>query len=360
MGERNLEPIEEESKIYNCTSCGSSLEFDPDSQTMKCPYCKTSVPIEEDKFEIQEKDFFKSIKEKEVWVDKATERVIKCENCGATTVLDAKVTASRCAFCDSPHVLEVKDEDDVASIRPESLIPFKINEEKAKNLFTEWLKKKFFAPKEVKEQHILENIKGVYIPHWTFDSNTFTRYSCSVGEHYHVKQGDKTVTKTKWHRKSGHHTMFIDDELINASRNVDQKKMKALEPFHFNELVPFKQEYLSGFMAEKYGIDLEEGWGIAKQHMKQDIERTIKRGIHGDEIRNFSTTITFRDITYKHILLPIFVASYKFNNKVYNFYVNGQTGEVQGKAPIDKLKVAIATIIGAGVVAGAYYILEAI
>ncbi|WP_105615745.1 hypothetical protein [Vallitalea okinawensis] len=359
MGEKVLDNIQADTTVYDCISCGSDLEFDPASQALKCPYCNTIVEIEDDDEIIEERDFFSGLNQTEDWMDEEKERVIKCENCGATTVLDVKVTASRCAFCDSPHICEVKEENERSSIRPESLIPFKIHKDKAKSLFKDWIKGKFFAPKAVKEEYILDKIQGVYIPHWTFDSQTYSRYSASIGEHYYVTVDDKRVRKTRWHRESGHHEMFFNDELVNASKNVDQNMIEALEPFHFNELVPFKHEYLSGFMAEKYGIDLEGGWQHAKNDMEREIESTIRSHLHGDEIRNFSCSTNFQDVTYKHILLPIWVASYTFNNKVYNFLVNGQTGEVQGKTPIDKLKVAIVTILGAGLATGAYFMLDA-
>jgi hypothetical protein len=144
---------------------------------------------------------------------------------------------------------------------------------------------------------------------------------------------------------------FFNDVLVNASKQIDENLMNKLEPFEFSELLHYKPEFLSGFIAERYSIGLKEGWQRAVDFVKSGINRGITREINADEVRNLMVSTSYNDIKYKHILLPIWISAYTYKNKVFRYMINGQTGEVQGKAPVSPWKVSALVLLGAALIA---------
>ena len=357
--------IEESDRIiFSCPSCGAALMFDPSSQKMTCPYCSSEVDIEHTKIGIAEKNFNAGLKlEGEDWAGDNIS--VKCEQCGATTIVDTYNLSSKCAFCGSPNIKKI---DNLTGIKPESLIPFKIQKAKAEELFTKWIKRKLFAPNKIRKHQEIIEMKGIYIPHWTYDSDTYSAYTAQAGEYYYVTETDwveengkrkmvtKRVRKTRWYPVSGDYSVFFDDILINASKNVDNEIINKIEPFHFNELVKYKPDYLSGFGAERYSVDLNEGWKQARDNIDGSIRHGVTQKINADEVRSLRVNTTYKNITYKHLLLPIWISSYKHGKKAYNFMVNGQTGEVQGKAPVSALKVIGTILAVAAIVTGIVFL----
>lgn len=339
---------------FSCPSCGGNMVFDPNSQSLYCPYCQKKTDILKKDEEIKEYDFTSA-------EDSAStnwgrqNRVIRCESCGAQTVLDENNTAQFCAFCGSSHI--IKNEEG-QGIVPESLIPFKITREKALVCFKGWIKKRYFAPKALKKEHQNQKLNGVYIPCWTYDSGTYSTFSAEAGTYYYEtetqwveengnkKMVTRQVRKIRWHFVSGNYSEFFNDVLVNASSQIDEKLMSKLEPFHLEELVHYTPEFLSGFLAERYSIDIKNGWEKARKVIEDRICQAVRRQINADEIRNLSVNTSYEHVKCKHILLPIWISAYTYKGKVYRYMINGQTGEVQGHAPISPIKVAL-TILGA-------------
>ncbi|HHV59247.1 MAG TPA: hypothetical protein GXX49_02940 [Clostridiaceae bacterium] len=340
----------EETDKFACPGCGANMTFNPDTQTLYCQYCGKSIDIKANG-DIDEHDFYTANDNAKDWGKE--NRVIKCESCGAQTLLETYSTAQFCAFCGSSHVVKV---DESAGIPPQSLIPFKVSLNKATELFKKWIKRRFFAPKAVKTDSQIKKISGVYIPCWTYDSNTFSNYVAEKGTYYYVTRThwvtrngkrERVVTRERrirWRWVSGTYSRFFDDVLVNASKNADSKLMKKLEPFNMKELVPYDSKFLTGFLAERYSIGLDPGWEIAKQEIKAQIRQGVINQINGDEVRNLKIDTRYSNITYKHILLPVWMASYKYKDKIYRFMVNGQTGEVQGYSPVSPWKVVAVVV----------------
>lgn len=336
-----------ETDSFSCTTCGGKMHFNIQSQALACTYCSNQLALDKEKAPIMEYDFSKAEETaNKDWGD--LNRTIKCESCGAESLLDSHVTASFCSFCGSSHIITIADDN--TKIAPESLVTFKISKEKAYALFKGWLKRRWFAPTKLKENITNNNLNGTYIPYWTFDSNTTSNYIANKGTHYYVTQtrtvNGKTQTvsvrKTRWKRVSGVYTYFFDDALVHGSKHIDQSLIAIIEPFDLKELVPYKPEYLSGFQAERYSINLQDGWQIAKSSIDNDIAQGIKRQVNGDVVNILSVSTSYENVKYKHFLLPIWLSSYKYKAQVYNFLINGQTGEVQGKYPKSILKISIA------------------
>ncbi|MEL7568611.1 MAG: hypothetical protein AAGU27_27595, partial [Dehalobacterium sp.] len=332
----------QETDTFPCENCGGNMTFDPENNTLSCAYCGNKRVISDQPGEIVEYDYATAENDQATdWGVETT--VIKCENCGAETVLESFSTAQFCSFCGSSHIIRTEE---AAGIPPESLIPFKINEKKAMGFFADWIKKRYMAPKALKSNYATKQIKGVYVPFWTYDSQTVSAYTGEGGTHYYVtetytaQENGKTVTKTRqvrhtrWWPTSGVYSQFFNDVMVNASKKVREKKISRIESYNLSDLVGYQPEYLSGFYAERYSIGLKEGWSIACNTIKDKIRQGIIRKINADEVRNLHINTEHHNIKYKYILLPIWISSYSYKNKIYNFMINGQTGEVSGEAPL--------------------------
>ncbi|WP_153732889.1 zinc ribbon domain-containing protein [Sporosarcina obsidiansis] len=344
--------VMEDTENIKCPSCGGNTNFDPATGGLKCPFCSHEIPIEATYEQNIELDFVEAGESlHHLW--KEDKRVFSCENCGAQSVLDANVVADFCSFCGSSHIAITKQD---AGIQPGLLIPFHISKEEANAKFKEWIKGHFFAPSKLKQSYQLNKISGAYLPYWTYDSHTRSSYVVQVGNYYYVtetrtvyedgkaRQVTEQVRKIRWHRESGNYREFFDDVLVKASTTIEPKLLQKVQPFQLASLTDYKVEYMSGFLAERYSVSLQQGFTEAQNFMKQRIISGIEGSIAGDIVEVVNVSTDYSDITYKHILLPLWISSFQFNQKIYQFLVNGQTGKVTGNYPISIMKVVLVSI----------------
>ena len=353
------------SSEFKCHQCGAKLTYAPGTSVLKCGYCDFENAIPKSEEDIVELDFHAhllSVQDKEVTEEKL---YIKCTSCGAESTSEKDITSQNCPFCDTEIVTTAKSKK---RLKPRSLLPFKIRKKVAKESYKNWLKGLWFAPNELKQKAKLDvAVKGVYVPHWTYDADTLSYYTGQRGIYYYVtetrtrtnsdgKQETYTtqVRKTRWYPAAGTVTDDFDDVLIVASKSLPEKYTKELEPWDLNNLVPYKDDYLSGFKAESYQVNLEQGFELAKDVMDETIRMTIRRHIGGDEQRIFSVKTQHNNISFKHILLPVWLSAYRYKEKIYRFLVNARTGEVQGERPWSWVKITLAslaviTLIGGGI-----------
>lgn len=335
-----------------CPRCGGVMDYDPATGGLKCPYCdyEQEIKKEEDAPKTaQELDFSQAENTANCnWgVEKKT---VLCKACGAESVYDALEISAVCPFCGSNQVMEAADRKAMA---PGGVIPFEITDTKAAELFKSWIKKKWFCPKLAKESAKAKRFQGVYLPYWTFDAKTSSDYTGQYGKERRVKKGDQTETVVDWYPTKGNYKESIDDELVCATTNQNQSMLMGLEPYRTAENKSYKPEYVAGFAAERYAIGVKEGWEIAKssiqRKLKANITKKIEQEHHADRVRNLQLKTTYRDITYKYLLLPVWISSYKYKDKVYQFMVNGQTGKVSGKTPISipKVILTVAAVLAA-------------
>jgi hypothetical protein len=208
-------------------------------------------------------------------------------------------------------------------------------------------------------------MNGIYVPYWTFDADTKSQYTGQRGTYYYEthtvmrdgKPQQVRVRKTRWHAVSGRVARFFDDVLVLASRSLPKKYTDGLEPWDLSALEPYKPEYLAGFRAEGYQVELTGGFTEARAYMDRMIRRDVKYDIGGDDQRIGSVQTQISDVTFKHILLPVWMAAYKYRGKTYRFVVNGRTGRVQGERPYSAWKIAFATIIGLILALGAGFVI---
>ena len=343
-----------------CPQCGGIMDFDPKTGHMKCGFCDYEEEIavsdeEPQKAEELDFDLVDKMANKNWGVEKKT---VICEACGAESIYDALQTSAVCPFCGSNQVMEANDQDTIA---PGGVVPFQVNDKDASRLFKEWIKKKWFCPRLAKESARPKSFNGIYLPYWTFDTNTFSTYTGQYGIDREVQDDDEhSHTETDWYSTSGTYNEFIDDELILASDRHDSNMLHKLEPFDTENNKAYKPEYVAGFVAERYALGVKDAWKQAKKaisaKLKRNVEDKIENEHNADHTRRVILNTSFNDVTYKYLLLPIWVSNFKYKDKVYQFMVNGQTGKIAGKTPLSIPKIIITVavaLLAAGII---YYI----
>ena len=294
----------------NCKDCGALLLYAPGAQKLACKYCgaQNDIHTADEQQEVEEIAYEDFISNKINQEEKQTVSTVKCNNCGAATTLKPNLTSDTCAFCASPLVIQGGTTSTI--IKPKYVLPFKIDDKNAHNIFIKWLNGLWFAPNDLKKYAALnEKLKGIYMPYWTYDSMAKTNY-----------------------------------EGVLASKSLPDSVTRPLEPWDLENLTPYKEGYISGFQTECYQTDVKSGFEMAKEVMEDAIKITIRQQIGGDDQRINRMHVVYSNVSFKHILLPVWLSAYGYNNKVFRFIINGRTGEVQGQRPYSVIKIALAII----------------
>ena len=349
----NIGNIEKEGD-KSCPQCGATLVFSPTRGSLYCQYCdyKEEVKRAHDNKVMEKPLDFSKLDEQESYEWGQNKKLIVCESCGAEAVYDELDAAKVCPFCGANHVME---SDMAGAMPPDGVVPFKVGRKQAAEMFKKWMGSKFFAPTQAKKHAEPEAFFGIYLPYWSFDSHTDTKFSGSYGiDRTVVDDEGNSHTVTDWYNCSGDYKYFIDDELVIATTKHDKSILKSVEPFDTNNCMPYKPEYLSGFVAEKYSTGLKDAWGIGQGQIRVVLEHRISDYImnshRADHARVKTMNINYLDPAYKYVVLPLWQSSFKFNGKEYHFMVNGETGKVGGQSPISVLKVIIVIAIIAFIV----------
>jgi predicted RNA-binding Zn-ribbon protein involved in translation (DUF1610 family) len=352
-----------------CRDCGAILKFAPGTTSLKCDYCgvQNEIASAAEPVMIVELDFEKYLANESGDAETQEINTVKCTSCGAATTLKPNVSSDNCPFCDTPLVITSGSATKI--IKPKYLLPFKIDSKIAKESFRSWISGLWFAPNDLKNYaDATDKINGMYLPYWTYDSNTTSEYIGERGVWYFetvsyetTNDDGETVTETReerrtmWYPVTGTVTNTFDDILVLASPSLPDKYTRALEPWDLEQLAGFDEKYLSGFRTESYQVGVKDGFDKAKEVMTGPIQTTVLGNIGGDEQRVISVSTRYHDTTFKHILLPIWLSAYRYDSKVYHFMVNGRTGHVQGERPYSTAKIAMAVISGLAVIASAVY-----
>ncbi|MBI5218816.1 MAG: hypothetical protein HY958_07795 [Bacteroidia bacterium] len=350
-----------------CKNCSAKLKFAPGTTSLKCEYCGAENEIQIKDEAIEEIDFLTFIEKEFDSAEKVELATVRCTACGAETTMKENVVADLCPFCGNPLV--VKDGTTKSVLKPKSLLPFNIDVKKAQSLFQNWIKSLWWAPNGLKKYaYQSEKLAGMYIPYWTYDSNTYSTYSGERGVDYHDTETytttdnngnetteTRTVTKTHWTFVSGSVNNSFDDIIVLGSNSLPRKYTEALEPWDVDKLIPFDEKFLTGFKTESYQVDVKQGFEDAKTKMDPVIDNTIRQDIGGDHQRINTKSVTYSDITFKHILLPLWISAYRYNNKPFRFLINGRTGEVQGERPYSWIKITLAVVVAVASIAAIIY-----
>lgn len=347
-GERFGEETVIETNVEKCPSCGANMTYSPARGALECPYCGTTRDVAAKT--AKELEFERLLDEDDSWSSET--RTFRCENCGAVTVIDEDEISVRCPFCGAGHVVEAKE---ISGLRPNAVVPFAITVQEASKNFSAWVKKRFFVPRRFKREAKTEEISGVYSPAFSFDTQTFSSYVGRLGKR-HTKTrrvNGKTVTETeiRYFFVSGNYDCFFDDVLVQASSEISQKTVDELQPFDTNDSREYDKRYLSGFAATKNAESGAACWERAKKVIKTRIRAAVLSRYDYDVIDYLNVDTSCEEITYKYLLLPVYVGATRWKKKVYNFFVNGRSGKVTGKMPLSPLKILGVTLIGIAIAA---------
>ncbi len=359
-------PAPDEEHRFPCPQCGSDLRFDSAGGALSCDHCGYQASIENGTSKdeaTRELDFHAALDAQIGNAEMEETRVTSCPSCGAQVTLDGATHAAECPFCATPVVADTGAH---RQIKPKALLPFAIDERSAREAMTKWLGRLWFAPNGLTEYARKgRKMQGIYVPYWTFDADTKSTYIGERGTVYYVtrtvtrngKQEQVREERVRWHPKSGRVARFFDDILILASKSLPERYTSALEPWDLAALEPYQPEFLAGYSAEGYTVELDEGYDKARDVMDRQIRQDVTRDIGGDRQRIHNINTSVSDVTFKHILLPVWLAAYKFRGKTYRFVVNGRTGKVKGERPWSVWKIALASIVVA-IIAGtiAYFV----
>ena len=339
---------------YPCSSCGADLLYEPGDGFLTCPYCghKQAIPESNERVEEQSFELHLRMPAEQMATLARNALEVKCQSCGANTIFTPPEVAGRCEFCGVQIVAQPASADPI--LAPGGLLPFSVTQKQASAELRQWLSSRWFAPNDLKHFAQPDAIHGVYIPFWTYDTNTTTDYTGQRGEHYYETEtyyetdsrGEQVrrtrqVRHTRWYPASGTVTASFNDVLIPATLSLSPDRLAALEPWDLNSLRPYEPAFLSGFKAQRYQVGLESGFEAVKHVILPSIERDVRDDIGGDEQTINNLTTEYSDITFKHLLLPVYAGAYRYHGKLFQILVNGRTGEIQGERPYSFLKIAL-------------------
>ncbi len=331
-------------KQYKCPNCGGAIEFDSKSQKAKCPYCDTEFDIKVfEELENLEAETLNSTDEP-VWDTEAgTEwsgseegsmKVYSCQACGGEVYADANTAALKCPYCDNPIVFTGNLS---GTLKPDLIIPFKLDKKEAKKRLYDHLKDKPLLPKVFKDQNHIDEIKGVYVPFWLFDGN-------ADGEvHY---KGTKTrtwsdsnyiYTETSHYKIYRAGNMSFENIPVVGSTQMLDELMESIEPFDYSQVVDFNTAYLAGYLADKYNVTADNSKDRATTRINNTIQETLRSSVSGfDTVIEESKNLQLNNSKAKYVLLPVWLLNTTYEGKKYLFAMNGQTGKFVGDLPTDK------------------------
>ncbi len=335
---------------HACPSCGAQAEWNPAKQLLVCPFCGAESPDDSYKAggEVAELDLLEMLRrlpdDKKGW--DGTRHSVQCQSCKAVMVFDAEKIGKNCEFCGSPALVDYAEVQ--APIRPQSLLPFKISPSDVRDRMKQWYAGRWFAPNAFKSRSLIDQIHGIYVPYWTFDAQVHCPWEAEAGYHYYTTETyrdsngntqTRQVQHTRWEYASGEVDHFFDDEPVPATTGIDHGLLRGVEPFPTHELVPYDTAFLSGFVVERYQIDLEHAASEAHDQMRSELEAMCAKEIPGDTYRNLQIRPEYSGQTFKHTLLPVWVLTYMYRSKSYQVVANGYTGQIAGNYPKSGWKI---------------------
>ncbi len=335
-----------------CVNCGAELLYAPGTTNLVCEYCGNKQTIQPNTNSFNELELKPYLQALGSQTHSQVIAMLQCKNCGANQHIEEHYKSLHCIYCGMPLIIEDTKQEEW--ILPGAVLPFQINHDKAHNIFKHWVNNLWFAPNNLKKAALNPDlIRGLYLPYWTFDAQLYADYTGQRGDYYYVnvpyttQVNGKSVTRTRqerrtrWSYASGSVSGFVDDTLVKASHQKQGQIPTAIARWNLDQLKPFDSSYLSGFVTEKYTISLKDGHLESNDQAKRIATQWARHDIGGDTQRVASLTMALSNETFKHILLPVYISTYNFNGKRYNFFVNGQTGAVSGQRPYSFWKIFV-------------------
>ena len=354
-------------KKFSCPACGGEAQWNPAQQALVCPFCGQTSPAQAQLTPggepvIVEHDLVTALRnipdDQRGW--QAQKVSVRCQSCQAISVFDPERVGQRCDFCGSSAL--VPYEEIKAAFRPESLLPMRVSETQVRDSIRHWYGSRWFAPNKLKRAALTDTVKGLYIPYWTFDAQVHADWTAESGYHYYEtetyqdaegKTRTRQVQKTRWQPSSGGLDHFFDDELVPGSRGVQPDLLRQIEPFPTTrELVPYQPGFLSGWVVERYQIDLIAAAGAAREKTDAKITSLCAAQVPGDTHRNLQVQADYSGQTFKHILAPIWLLTYHYGARNFQVVINGYTGAIAGRYPKSWIKILLAVFAALAALGG--------
>lgn len=345
---------------FSCPACGGEAQWHPEKQALVCPYCSTISPAQLElnangEQVIREHDLAAALRaipaDHRGW--QAAKTQVRCQHCNAISVFDPERVAQRCDFCGASALVPYEQMND--AISPESLLPLRVSEKQIRDSMRVWYGHRWFAPNNLKNRALTDRVKGIYVPYWTFDAQVHADWTAESGYYYWVTESyrdsqgrtqTRQVRKIRWEPSSGSLNHFFDDELIPASRGVHLNLLRAVEPFPTKDLTSYNPGYLSGWVVERYQIDLVSAAQHSRAQMDAKLHSMCASQVPGDTHRSLDVDADYSRQTFKHILVPIWLLTYTYGRRTFQVVANGYTGEIAGEYPKSWIKITLAVIAG--------------
>jgi DNA-directed RNA polymerase subunit RPC12/RpoP len=327
---------------YKCPCCDGAITFDSSIQKMKCPYCDSEFEVEtlkkyDESLKNAKPDDMKWDTESvEQWDDSEQEKmsVFACESCGGEILCDENTVATKCPYCDNPVVMKGRLS---GSLKPDYVIPFKLDKEAAKTALKNHFKGKRLLPKVFKDENHIDEIKGVYVPFWLFDTgtNASIRFKGTKYRYWSIGSYDYTERKVYSILREG--SVAFDNVAIDGSSQMPDDLMESIEPYDFKDAVDFQTAYLAGYLADKYDVTAEQSINRANERVKNSVEEIFRNTVKGyTEVTTENSSVQFTDGHFDYALYPVWLLNTTWHDKKYLFAMNGQTGKLVGDLPMDK------------------------
>ena len=338
---------------YKCPACGAPIHFSEKSGKIECEYCGSSYEVAEIEALFENKNENKSdegnsTKEESNSENTETMNIYNCPSCGAELYCDKSTVAANCPYCDNPVVMsgEFKIE------KPDYILPFKLDKNAAISSLKSHYKGKLLLPKIFSEQNHLEEIKGVYVPFWLFDSEVSGAVSYHGTKSTIHREGDYKVTDTAHYNIYRAGNMQFERVPVDGSEKMPDDYMDSIEPYDYSELKPYSPAYFPGFLANKADVHKNTCWERAKKRCHKTAISSFRDTVSGyGTLNEISKNLNVKNNDIKYALMPVWLLTTKWQDKTYLFAMNGQTGKLVGNLPVDKNKARMLFIL-VGIVAG--------
>lgn len=341
---------------YPCAACGAQATWNPSKGTLVCAFCGTEAPftVDPDSGALVEHDLVKALREipdqDRGWL--AEKRTVQCQSCKAVSVFDPARTGQNCDFCGSPSLIDYQEIR--APIRPQGLLPFKVDQGRVREQMRAWFRGRWLAPNNLGAKALVDRVHGIYIPYWTFDAHAVCPWTAEAGHYYYTNEryrDSKGQSRTRrkrhvrWEPAAGEVRHFFDDEPVPGTHGLRHDLLKKIEPFATGELVPYDTAFLSGFVVEHYQLVLVDAAARSHDAMVGKLRQMASAQVPGDTQRNLQIHPQFSGRTFKHILVPVWVLSFNYRAKVYQVLVNGYSGRIAGDYPLSPWKVFFLVVV---------------
>ena len=341
---------------HPCAACGAQAEWHPGRGALVCAFCGTEAPFTVDPTTgaLVEHDLVTALRaipdEDRGWL--AEKRTVQCRSCKAVSVFDVARTGQSCDFCGSPALLEYREIR--APIRPQGLLPFKVDEGRVREQMRAWFRGRWLAPNNLGTRALVDRVHGIYVPYWTFDAHAVCPWTAEAGHYYYTteryrdrkgRSATRQVRHVRWERAAGEVRHFFDDEPVPGTQGLRHDLLKQIEPFATAELVPYDTAFLSGFVVEHYQLVLVDAAARGHDAMVEQLRAMASSQVPGDTQRNLRIEPQFSGRTFKHVLVPVWVLAFTYRAKVYQVLVNGYSGKIAGDYPLSRWKVFFLVVL---------------